>query len=341
MRDLFEKCDLSLRGVRRVSIAPSPPWEQVRPQIDTSLADSRKCDLPPYEARSRTMQHISSYEGCTAVYTDGSKTSEGVGCAFVAGSDTRSFSLPARASVFSAELLAIDKAICFIEVCDDASYVILTDSLSSLLALRSFNPTDPLLQDILTRLTSLDVAGKSIQFCWIPSHVGVSGNELADAAARRAACAPCTRRLPLPARDFCPAVNGFMLSQWQHEWEARPSKLRELKPTLKVWQSSSRRNRQEEVILCRLRIGHTYATHGHILRGEEKPLCPRCYVPLTVAHVLLSCPRVRGSRAQHLGRIGPDITLRHILGDESAWVSSGSLFSFIRAIQFPVIYHPR
>ena len=55
-------------------------------------------------------------------------------CAFVAGSDTRSFSLSARASVFSTKLLAIDTAVCFIEVCNGVSYVILTVSLSSLLA---------------------------------------------------------------------------------------------------------------------------------------------------------------------------------------------------------------
>ena len=76
--------------------------------------------------------------------TDGSKTSDGVGCAFVAGRDTRSFSLPASATVFSAELLVIDKALCFIEVGDEDLHLILTDCLSSLLALISFNPTDPL-----------------------------------------------------------------------------------------------------------------------------------------------------------------------------------------------------
>ena len=340
MRDLFERCNLPLRGVRRASVASSPPWEHVRPIIDLTLAEVRKSDVPEYEARCRAMQHISFYEGRATVFTDGSKTREGVGCAFVAGRDTRSFSLPATASVFSAELVAIDKALCFIEVSDEALHLILSDSLSSLLALRSFNPSDPLVQDILTRLTSLDRAGKYIQFCWIPSHVGITGNELADAAAKRAACAPCTRRLPLPARDYYPAVKVFAQSQWQEEWESQPSKLRELKPILKPWGSSLRRNRQEEVMLCRLRIGHTYATHGHILRGEEKPVCPRCRVPLTVAHVLLSCPRLRGSRARHLGHIASNVTLRHILGDESNWVLTGSLFSFFRAIHFPVIYRP-
>ena len=76
-------------------------------------------------------------------------------------------------------------------------HLILTDSLSSLLALRSFSPRHPFVHDILSRLTSLDQAGKSVQFCWVPSHVGIAGNERADVAARRAASAPHTRRLPL------------------------------------------------------------------------------------------------------------------------------------------------
>ena len=227
-------------------------------------------------------------------------------------------------------------------MCDETSYLILTDSISSLLALRSFNSCDPIVQDVLTRLTSLDRAGKSIQFLWIPSHVGIVGNEKADAAARRAASAPSTRHLPLPARDFNPVVSTFVCSEWQREWDAqRRNKLRELKPALKPWSSSLRTNRQEEVVLCRLRIGHTYATHSYLLRGEEKPMCPRCLVPLTVCHILLACPNFSSNRARHLGRIAPHVTIRHLLGDDSAWVQTGALFSYILDIKFPVIYSSR
>ena len=61
--------------------------------------------------------------------------------------------------------------------------------------------------------------------------------------------------------------------------------------------------------------------------------------PLTVPHVLLSCPGSCGcgSRARHLGHIAPDVTLRHIIGGESVWVSTGSPFSFIQG-QLPGIY---
>ena len=51
-------------------------------------------------------------------------------------------------------------------------------------------------------------------------------------------------------------------------------------------------------------------------------------------------PRLSSSRAGHLGRIAPDVTLRHILGDESDWVSIRSLFSFVQTMQFLTILHP-
>ena len=233
-KDLIAKSDLPVRNIIRVETMSTPPWRSAIPQIDLSLSDVKKGDLLPLESRSRALEHLSSYEGYTLTFTDGSKTEEGVGCAFLSGRDTRSFSLPEHASVFSSELIAINKALCFIEVSEEALHLILSDSLSSLLALRAFNHVNPLIQDILRRLTSLERDGKSIRFCWIPSHVGVSGNEHADAAARRAAAAPCTRRLPLPARDFYPAVKSFTLSQWQLMWEAQSNnKLRELKPILK------------------------------------------------------------------------------------------------------------
>lgn len=292
------------------------------------------------ELRSRALELLASYDGVSLTFTDGSKSNEGAGCAFVAHGATRSFSLPADASVFTTELAAIIKALSFIEVGDEASHLILSDSLSSLLALRGFYPRHPLVQDILLRVTSLYQAGKSVEFCWLPSHVGITGNELADAAARRASSAQCTRRFPLPAADLFPAISRFVHSQWQQLWDAQQnSKLRAIKPALSRWLSSSRRSRTEEVALCRLRIGHTYATHGYLLCGGDRPECTHCGESLTVAHVLLTCRRLSRKRSHHLGYISPTVTLLDLLGDDSRWVLDGTLFSFIRSVSFLVTFH--
>ena len=47
--------------------------------------------------------------------------------------------------------------------------------------------------------------------------------------------------------------------------------------------------RRDEIIIHRLRIGHSFLTHGHILRGEPCPRCSACDVDLTVEHILLNC----------------------------------------------------
>ena len=39
------------------------------------------------------------------------------------------------------------------------------------------------------------------------------------------------------------------------------------------WQSSYRRCRKVEVVLCRARIGHTHLTHSYILRKDLLPQC--------------------------------------------------------------------
>ena len=62
-----------------------------------------------------------------------------------------------------------------------------------------------------------------------------------------------------------------------------------IKPTIGEYQSVVRNIRREEVVLARLRLGHTRVTHSHLLQGEEQPQCVGCDAPFTVRHFLLEC----------------------------------------------------
>ena len=49
--------------------------------------------------------------------------------------------------------------------------------------------------------------------------------------------------------------------------------------------------RREQVVITRLRIGHTRLTHVHLLKREPPPQCDMCQSDVTVAHVLLHCAK--------------------------------------------------
>ena len=47
--------------------------------------------------------------------------------------------------------------------------------------------------------------------------------------------------------------------------------------------------RREDVILARLRIGHSRRTHKQYLLGEDFPECIPCDCRLTIKHILIEC----------------------------------------------------
>ena len=91
-------------------------------------------------------------------------------------------------------------------------------------------------------------------------------------------------------------------------------------------------------MLCRLRTGHTYATHGYLLCGGDKPLCPRCGTALTVKHVLLECQPLEAARRRYFGLSSPQLTLRSLLGVDA--VRLEGLVKFISAARLAVVYTP-
>ena len=336
VRHLLADSAVQLRGIRRINHPQTAPWTWTTPEVDLSLTARRKSEASAHEFKAVSLEHIAFYNRHVAFYTDGSKTDVGVGCSFICDNARRSFTLPAAATVYTAELLAIYKALCFIQVCTSTLHVLFTDSLSSLLALKGFYPPHPVVQDIVLLLTSLRREDKKVVFCWIPSHVGIVGNELADKAARRAAEAPVTRSLQLPARDYYRTISQFLHQKWQERWSASNSKLIEIKPRLAAWSSAFRKARREEVILSRLRTGHTFLTHRHLLRGESRPICQKCGESLTVYHILCSCRELARARSRHFGR--SDLGIKDLLGDDSFHIEN--LFRFIADVKFEVIYSP-
>ena len=72
--------------------------------------------------------------------------------------------------------------------------------------------------------------------------------------------------IKIPISDFLPLLKSSIFDKWQSSWnnESDCNKLKQLKPNVRMWHSSVQKVRHIEVILSRLRIGHTRLTHGYL-----------------------------------------------------------------------------
>ena len=106
------------------------------------------------------------------------------------------------------------------------------------------------------------------------------------------------------------------------------NKLRTVKDSVHPWPTSSRVNRQEEVVLARLRIGHTQLTLTHLISGDPTPFCDGCLVPLTVVHMLIECPDYSNKRRRAFGADGirSAIGITDIINDDPSYMESLLLF---------------
>ena len=127
-----------------------------------------------------------------------------------------------------------------------------------------FNLDSDLVQKFLKDYTVLTKNGKNIILCWIPSHVGILGNEKADAAAKSALSLPVTR-MKLPATDMYLRITKLIYDEWQEVWNCcAGNKLHAIRPTVDYKQKTFL-SRRDSVLLNRLRIDHTRLTHSYLL----------------------------------------------------------------------------
>ena len=232
---------------------------------------------------------ITSFPDYIHISTDGSKDGDRIASAAVCRQSTMQCRLPKFSSIFSAEMQAIMLALDFIESSIHDKFLILSDSLSSLQAINNRKFDSPVVQQVLEKCHFLSTTDKIVSFCWIPSHVGISGNERADAAATSALNFPVSD-IKIPYSDLKQRINSHLVNKWQMQWSNVVfNKLQPIKPSIGDTKLKDIFKRRDELVLHRARLGHTYITHCYLLKGEDQPECIPCQSPLTVEHILLHC----------------------------------------------------
>ena len=308
-----------------------PPWFLPCPAVCSSILPCSKSSSSPAALRSTFLEHLDVHSSTVHVYTDGSKSPSGTSFAVLFPDRSYQYSLPTVASVLTTELHALLTAVRHIATSPQSSFVLFSDSLSALLMLQKASCCHPIVLQILEWLFRISVRKKSVTFCWVPSHVGVSRNEQVDVLARAATTFPCLPFNSLPASDFFPVFSSFLRHRWQCCWSTVVgNKLRSVKPFVSPWSFPCHRTRRWETALARLRIGHTRLTHGYLMSGDPPPVCTHCHVLLSIHHILLVCPLFARLRSQYfpfLTRLRRPLSLSDLL-------SESPHFSIVRLMTF-------
>ena len=109
--------------------------------------------------------------------------------------------LPSEASIFSAEAQAISLALKIVESSCHTNFYVFSDSMSCLQAISYRKFENPDILRIIEKCNALQEEGKFVHFCWVPSHVGIKGNEKADCAAKAALQLPISADIQIPYTD--------------------------------------------------------------------------------------------------------------------------------------------
>ena len=288
---------LSTRNARLRSKETQPHWRSEQIMI------SRE------EAQAKFNEYHEAQGSQDAVYTDGSKMNERLGAAafinrhFQDGETTcRQLSkrLPENSTIFAAEATAITLALNYYRHMGPVHHdvVVYSDSMYCLQAIEGEDTDNLFVCHIINLLWLLSNKGTNVRFCWIPSHWGIEGNEKLAKETIDQDIDPLTS---VHYTDLKPLVNSYIQKLVQIKWDVavHGRYLYLVKPTLGPPKKFQHLTRAVEVVITRLRIGHTKATKSHILSRGPPTACHHCGQTLTIECMFLECAVLQECRDEY------------------------------------------
>ncbi|XP_063373833.1 uncharacterized protein LOC134661622 [Cydia amplana] len=208
------------------------------------------------------------------------------------------------ASIFTAEATAILFALKHIKEKNqlDQNWIIVSDSMSVLKSLSSSKINaniNYLIFAIKELWWELSLTDTDVKFVWVPSHIGVLGNENADFLARTIV----NMSDPSTGTDIISSLKKRMIGNWGKHWyccteienKAHAYSLLDVPVNSTPWFCKFKNivHRKFYTTITRMRIGH-YCLNFHLHRKNivPSPYCDRCQMQeaQSLDHIIFDCP---------------------------------------------------
>lgn len=272
-------------------------WTYKKVNIDLSLSKFiNKKTTNETVCRNLVMEHIdNNLKDHDRIYTDGSRKNNRVGAGIYCSSTNAEAHarLDDDLSITSAELVAIDMAIDHAlspAIKTDRKVAIMTDSKAALLSLkRGANGVarPDLVTKITQKLTQInDTKNIQVTLVWIPSHIGVTGNDKADAAANKGRDNDLNQILiGLSPKELKSLTKNYCIGLWQTRWDndqlETVREFRKIAPKINTYIP----HENSDAKINRLRLNRPF-----FRITDRRNICTECKSLLTTNHVLLACP---------------------------------------------------
>ena len=280
----------------------SPRTDDYNPKRHDLIEGVSKCMTLGQEAQAKFDEYHEAQGAHDEKYTDDSKMNEsGDSSGQQPPFPERWDNLPPtvqktareNSTIFAAEATAISLALNYYQHMGPVhqDVVIYSDLMSCLQAIEGEDTDNPLICHIMNLLWLLSDKGTHVRFCWIPSHCSIEGNERVDQLAKETLDQDMDPLASVHYTDMKPPVNSYIQKLAQTKWDVavHGRDIYLMKPTLEPPKKFQHLTRAEEVVITRLRIGHTKATKSHILSRGPPTVCHHRGQILTSDHMLLGC----------------------------------------------------
>ncbi|MES9882405.1 MAG: ribonuclease H family protein [Sedimenticola sp.] len=294
--------EYGLGGVQVADFTPRPvpPWTLLAPPVSVSVSKLVSKSDPPHLIRSAALEMLDkNHKHRLQIFTDGSKDPnlQRVSAAFSIPSlkVNKKFRISDNVSILTAELIGIIRALSWVIEHEPLYSVVLTDSLSGLLAIKNYSSKSrpELIWEIWHLYNIALKQGLDIKLEWIPAHVGIFGNESADSLAKSALAHPVIdTRVGLSPTEIYSMIRPQIMKKWKIYTETEV-KFKKMFYTSVGLQKPINYHSIQSLDRCitRLKLGKTMlpASSGCLIKKIDEN-CTICLTPFTAEHWILSCP---------------------------------------------------